>query len=143
MFKQGRHTWRNRLIWMLIISVLVISPLSVISVHGQDRSALSPQSPISISAYFRDYALIFAHVRMDSKTNKLKGNGIPATKFTLSENKRIAFNLLPRQSSFYRNILTTSICFANIESTFQGWSGYACSLLDLPPPTPNVLATPV
>ena len=138
MLNQSRSTrWRNRLTWLLILGILVNLSASVIFIRESDKSTLNTQAPISISSYFRDYALLSTPIRIDSKPYKVKSNGSYTTRVTLAENKKVACFLLPSQSPFDRSLCRISICFADIETTSQSWLGYACRLLDLPPPTPT------
>lgn len=133
---RGREIWRNKLIWVMIIGGLVITSISVISIREPDKSTVNSRSPIFISPYVRDYALLVLPARIESKTYKIKGNGSCTGKVIFVENKKIVSCPNPGQISFYRNLRNISICFADIEIISQSWSGYACSLLGLPPPPP-------
>ena len=138
MLNQSRSTrWRNRLTWVVLVGVLVSSSVSFIFIRESDKSTLNTQTPISISSYFQDYALLSTPIRIDSKPYKVKGNGSYTTRVTLAENKKVAYFLLHNQSSFDRSLCRISICFADIETTSQIWLRYACRLLDLPPPPPQ------
>jgi hypothetical protein len=144
MLKQsGNIYWRNRLLLLFLLVALANLSLAAMLFHDTDRFTLNTQTPISLSSYFQDYALITPLFVIDSRPHKTKSIIGAATRISPPENANLARFLVHSQSLFYRSLCWIPISFTDASTAYRSWLHHACKLIDLPPPPPARFTEPV